>query len=133
MRVFEGFSESAENSTNSGRNCSRRDLSSPNIFPIQRRRRSRHFAEPREMMVMDEDEKKKFSKLRSTPAPTTPTYSEVLHNLVIFLVIMMNLARSAESLPQTQESIDGKIKMFLESHCTMQNQTLEHTEFVSIF
>ncbi|CAL8089176.1 unnamed protein product [Orchesella dallaii] len=56
------------------------------------------------------------------------TYSTVFYNLVI-VVIIVNIARTVDSA--TVENLDSKIKMFLESHCTMQNQTLEHEEFKS--
>lgn len=46
-------------------------------------------------------------------------------------LVLMNFVQLGESVPATQENLENKIKMFLESRCTSRNETLEQEEFVS--
>lgn len=68
---------------------------------------------------------------------TRTTYSSkklFLSNFLISVIILMHCIAGSvvESVPANAESLESKIKMFLESHCTMQNETLEMEEYVRI-
>ncbi len=91
----------------------------------------------------DDDDNRRVSlpertvSLCSKFSDTRTTYSSkklFLRNFLISVIILIHCIAGSvvESVPATVESLESKIKMFLESHCTMQNETLEMEEYVRI-
>lgn len=93
--------------------------------------------------VDDDDDNRRVSLPERTVSlctkfsDTRTTYSSkkfFLRNFLISVIILIHCIAGSvvESVPATVESLESKIKMFLESHCTMQNETLEMEEYVRL-